>query len=218
MDAHVAITEIHYSKEPGKPGDKSKGIMPVRPVTGVIKAGTVFIPKDEEQRREFVDSGAARKFEGNLPEGSMTFAGDDGSAIVSGPNAGTLKRAETAARRQAEADAKGLAALQEEFEQVVGEKPRGNMKAETLQRRIEEVRAEQEKGGPGKKEGAPNASGMTEVAGSSMGDTSAPAAEQVQPDGTSPKSGERTGNDGLGDEKAAKKAEKKAEKDGEDLV
>lgn len=202
MDAHIAITEIHYGKEPGQPGDKSKGIPPKRPVTGVIKAGTVFVPESEEQRVEFVNAGAARPFDGDVPHDMLVlgeYDADSRNAIVSGPGATGGKRAETAAARKAAADEKGLAALREEFEKVVGEKPHANMKAETMQRRIEEVQNEKDKGGPGKEDGAPNASGSPNVAESSMGDTSAPAAEQTNPEGSTPKSGKRTGNNSTGE-------------------
>lgn len=220
MDTLIAISEIHYAKEPGQPGDKSKGLLPKRPVTAVIKAGTVFKAEDADQQKEMIDAGAARKYDGEEAVGVLALGdlNDARNAIVTAPDTAANKRAAESARRQTEAEAKGLAALQAEFEQLSGSKPHGTMKLETLQRRIEEMRAEKEKGGD--IEGNPVISGSTDVAASSMADTSAPAAQQVGTDGTSPKSGDRTGADGMGDPNAGGGKPKKAGNAdaGEDLV
>lgn len=57
----IALTDIHRTVEPGKPGDKSKGINPVAPKTQHIKSGTIFMTKDSDEYADLIKSGAIRR-------------------------------------------------------------------------------------------------------------------------------------------------------------
>ncbi len=106
----TAITEIHLTKKPGKAADPDKGTPAVRPEVQVIKAGTQFKAMSKAQEEELIGMGAARHTESSDDE-------DDDD----------------------DEDAE-LAALRAEYEDVLGEAPRSNMKADTMRERIEEAR------------------------------------------------------------------------------
>ena len=55
---YVAIHEVHLTVEPGKPGDKQKGIAPVKPKVKVIPPKTGFMA-DTDVGDELVAAGAA---------------------------------------------------------------------------------------------------------------------------------------------------------------
>lgn len=55
---YVAIHEVHLTVEPGKPGDKSKGILPVKPKVKVIPPKTGFMA-ETDIGDELVAAGAA---------------------------------------------------------------------------------------------------------------------------------------------------------------
>lgn len=54
-----AVHAITRAKEPGKAGDKAKGIPPVRPVTEDIKPGTIFNAASQKEFDFLKGSGAA---------------------------------------------------------------------------------------------------------------------------------------------------------------
>jgi hypothetical protein len=54
-----AVHEIHMTITPGKPGDKAKGIAPVRPEVKAIPPKTRFKAQNEAQEAELLASGAA---------------------------------------------------------------------------------------------------------------------------------------------------------------
>jgi hypothetical protein len=59
----IALTEIHVTMTPGKAGDPSKGIAPVRPKTKTIPNGAQFKAQSKEQEDEFIAIKAARPVE-----------------------------------------------------------------------------------------------------------------------------------------------------------
>jgi hypothetical protein len=53
-----AITEVHITEEPGKPGDKSKGIRPTPPKVKIIPANSKFkIDPDSDEAQDLLRAG-----------------------------------------------------------------------------------------------------------------------------------------------------------------
>lgn len=75
----IAKTVIHRTLEPGKPGDKSKGISPTKPKIQVIQPGTVFQTRDKAEYDELMGAGAIR-----LPEKGEKVAVDIENVVPDG--------------------------------------------------------------------------------------------------------------------------------------
>lgn len=56
----IAKTVIHRTLEPGKAGDRQKGIRPTKPKVQIIKAGTVFMTKNKDEYDALLEAGAIR--------------------------------------------------------------------------------------------------------------------------------------------------------------
>jgi hypothetical protein len=61
----IAVHTIHRTVEPGKEGNKDKGIKAVPPQVQVILPKTRFIPKDQEELDSLLEAGAIRYPEGD---------------------------------------------------------------------------------------------------------------------------------------------------------
>lgn len=54
-----AITEVHITEEPGKRGDKAKGVRPVKPKVKIIAAGSKFkIDPDADETKSLLAASA----------------------------------------------------------------------------------------------------------------------------------------------------------------
>lgn len=73
----IAVTVIHRTLEPGKPGDKSEGIRPTKPKIQVIQPKTVFMTRDKDEFDELMEAGAIR-----LPEKGEKIEVDIENAVV----------------------------------------------------------------------------------------------------------------------------------------
>lgn len=54
----IAKTVIHRTVKPGQPGDKAKGVKPIRPEIQVIRPGARFVTKDKAEFDELLKAGA----------------------------------------------------------------------------------------------------------------------------------------------------------------
>lgn len=54
----IAINQIIRTVEPGKPGDKSKGIKATPPKTQVINPKTIFVAQDDDEFKELTEGPA----------------------------------------------------------------------------------------------------------------------------------------------------------------
>lgn len=125
----IAIHEIHLPGEPGVAGDKSKGIPPKLPKPRIVKPKKLFTADSAGQFEELT-------------------AGRNPAARV--PTKADLGVAATAAVVEDDApENQDEAAIRKQYAEIMGEEPRGNMKVETMQKRIEEKLAEDSTGGDG---------------------------------------------------------------------
>lgn len=137
----IAVTTIHITITPGKAGDKAKGVSPTPPVVKILPPKTRFQAADEAQQAELIASGGAR------------LATDEET-----PKANEIVKIKTEGKSKAkDADKKSDddgrddgkksddddddAALRTLYEEVIGKAPAANMKAETMQARIDEAKA-----------------------------------------------------------------------------
>lgn len=72
----IAVTVISRTIEPGKPGDKQKGIRPTPPKVQMIQPKTVFQTQSKEEFDELMSLGAIR-----LPEKDEQVAVDPANAL-----------------------------------------------------------------------------------------------------------------------------------------
>jgi len=59
MNTLKAVHRIHMTLEPGKPGDKAKGISPTPPKSHIIMPGNLFKAQNEDQEAKLLKEGAA---------------------------------------------------------------------------------------------------------------------------------------------------------------
>jgi hypothetical protein len=57
----IAVTVIHRTTTPGKPGNRREGIAPTPPTVQIIKPNTVFLAKDRAEYEELLAMGAIRR-------------------------------------------------------------------------------------------------------------------------------------------------------------
>lgn len=98
---YVAIHEVHLTVEPGKPGDKSKGISPVKPKIKIIPPKTGFMV-ETDIGDELVAAGAASESTEKVEAADETKAPARKAPAKKAP----AKKATTAAAKTAAA-AKG---------------------------------------------------------------------------------------------------------------
>jgi len=124
----IAMTEIHVTEVPGKPGDRLKSIAPIPPKVRVIPATSVFKAADAAQEKEFIDMGAARvaETEDRIEKAEVIDLSGDGATQKS------------SAKQAAEADVAELEAARAAYRDAFGEEAHGKAKAETLRGKVED--------------------------------------------------------------------------------
>ena len=86
----IAVTVISRTIEPGKPGDKQKGIRPTPPKVQMIQPKTVFQTQSKEEFDELMSLGAIR-----LPEKDEQVAVDPANALPKAKKEAAPKKTST---------------------------------------------------------------------------------------------------------------------------